>query len=244
MILLPLHIVAGALGILSGAVALYAVKGAVLHRRSGKIFVCAMLVMSVSGAILAALGPNWATVLQAALTFYLVTTGLTTVWRRPQESQWLDVAAMLVAFAIGITHVVFGLEALTSATGRKFGYPPPLFFVFGPLALVAAIGDLRMIRAGGLHGFRRLARHLWRMCVALFIATASFFLGQAKVIPPPLRIAPLLAVLALFPLAVMLYWLVQLRRRNGRQLPLRHAGTVTRLQSGQTATTSPVLANA
>ena len=32
---LPLHVLAGAIGILSGAVALYAVKGAVLHRKSG-----------------------------------------------------------------------------------------------------------------------------------------------------------------------------------------------------------------
>ena len=52
------------------------------------------------------------------------------------------------------------------------------------------------------------------MCVALFIANASFFLGQAKVIPQPLRIFPVLVILALFPLAPMLYWLVRLRVRR------------------------------
>jgi hypothetical protein len=37
------------------------------------------------------------------------------------------------------------------------------------------------------------------------------FLGQAKVIPPPIRIYPVLTVLGLFPLGVMLYWLLRIR---------------------------------
>ena len=52
------------------------------------------------------------------------------------------------------------------------------------------------------------------MCFALFIATGSFFLGQAKVIPQPLRIFPVLTVLALLPLVFMLYWLVRVRKRH------------------------------
>ena len=236
---LPIHIIAGALGILSGAMAVYAAKGGALHRKSGTIFVCAMLVMSSSGAVLAAFGSNWATVLQAVFTFYLVVTGLLTV-RRPARSRWLDVGAMVVALTIGLTHITFGFAALNSTSGKAFGYPPPLFFVFGPIALLAAFGDLRTIRAAEIHGARRIARHLWRMCVALFIATASFFLGQAKVIPPPLRISSLLTVLALFPLAVMLYWLVRLRlRRTGRPFSARPTGTVAR-----TAATSPARADA
>jgi len=40
-----LHIVAGLLGLVSGAVALYALKGARLHRQSGMLFVYAMVTM-------------------------------------------------------------------------------------------------------------------------------------------------------------------------------------------------------
>jgi uncharacterized membrane protein len=134
MMLLPVHIIAGALGIVSGAVALYAVKGATLHRESGKVFVYAMLVLSGSGAVIAAWGSNWATVLQGVLTFYLVTTGLLTVRRPPAGSRRIDVAAMLVALTVGLTHIAFGLEASYSPTGTKYGYPPPLFSIFGPLA--------------------------------------------------------------------------------------------------------------
>ena len=187
MTVLPVHIAAGALGILSGALALYAAKGAALHRKSGTVFVISMLVMVGTGALLAALGANWATVLQALLTGYLVTTGMLTMRRRSAGSTRLQWIAMSIAVAIGVTHLTFGIIALNSATGRMFGYPPPLFFTFGPIALLAAIGDVLVLRAEAPRGRRRLVRHLWRMCVALFIATASFFLGQAKVIPAPLR---------------------------------------------------------
>jgi hypothetical protein len=47
------------------------------------------------------------------------------------------------------------------------------------------------------------------------IATGSFFLGQMKFIPAPIRIVPVLFVLAIAPLVVLVYWMwrVRIRRR-------------------------------
>ncbi len=53
------------------------------------------------------------------------------------------------------------------------------------------------------------------MCFALWIATASFFLGQAKMIPAPLRIKPMLALPVLLVLGMVFYWMVRVRRRMG-----------------------------
>jgi hypothetical protein len=75
--------------------------------------------------------------------------------------------------------------------------------------LVAVLGDVRLILGRRLQGAPRIARHLWRMCFALFIASGSFFLGQAKVIPKPIRILPLLAIPALLPLVMMFYWMAR-----------------------------------
>jgi uncharacterized membrane protein len=50
--LLPLHIVAGVLALALGALALSVRKGGIVHRRSGLLFVCAMLVMGSTAAIL------------------------------------------------------------------------------------------------------------------------------------------------------------------------------------------------
>jgi uncharacterized membrane protein len=51
--LLSIHIVAGGVAIVLGAVALLASKGRTLHRRSGRLFVYAMLTMGMSGSALA-----------------------------------------------------------------------------------------------------------------------------------------------------------------------------------------------
>jgi hypothetical protein len=59
---------------------------------------------------------------------------------------------------------------------------------------------------------------MWRMCFAAFMATGSFFLGQADEIPKPLRIWPLLFFLAFLPVLMMLYYFARevWRRRRSR----------------------------
>ena len=76
------------------------------------------------------------------------------------------------------------------------------------------MADFKAMRVGGLRGAARLRRHLWRMCVALFIATGSFFLGQAKVFSPAIRESGLLPVPVFVVLAVMVYWLWRVRARR------------------------------
>ena len=51
-----LDIKGGLVGLTAGAVALSAPEGRFLHRKSGMIFVYAMLVLSASGAVMTALG--------------------------------------------------------------------------------------------------------------------------------------------------------------------------------------------
>ena len=121
--------------------------------------------------------------------------------------------AMLVSLAVGLTSVAFGLDAFASPGGER-EFPPAPYFIFGSVALLAGVSDLRMIRTGGFRGARRLARHLWRMCVALLIAAISFFGGQADTIPEPLRIPALLALPAPTVLLVMLYYLWRVRIRR------------------------------
>lgn len=212
-----LHIVAGSTALVAGAVALYSLKGAKLHRKSGMLFVLVMLVMSVTGAVMAALKPEAISVIAGALTFYLVITALLTVRRPAAGARWIDLCAMLVALVIGITSIYFGFEALSSSTGMKDGFPAPPYFIFGTVALLAALLDLRMLLARGVKGPHRLARHLWRMCFALFIAAASFFLGQAQVFPESIPFV-LLAVPVFLVLLLMLYWLwrVLFTKRYGR----------------------------
>lgn len=209
------HILAGSLSLACGYIALFAAKGAPLHRKAGMMFVYAMLTMCVAGTTIAAVR-NVAPAINipaGLLTAYLVITSLTTVRPPAAGSRWLDVGAMVVGLAVGLASLTFGFEAVANGGTRK-GMPAFPFFMFGVVGLLASLGDVRVIRSGALKGASRLARHLWRMSFALFIAALSFFIGQAKVIPKPIRIFPLLALPVLAVLVAMLYWLWRVRIRR------------------------------
>jgi uncharacterized membrane protein len=210
MTLLPIHIIAGSIAIVAGFISVFALKGARLHRKSGMIFVYAMVILSLTAAVIAALKHQPANVIGGSLAFYMVTTALLTVRPRNQRSHWVDAGAFIVAVTVGAAAIRIGIDAVNGGTGKtNNGVPAGMMFFFAAVVLLAALGDVRMMLAGGLQGAHRIARHLWRMCFSLFIASGSFFLGQAKVIPKPIRILPLLAIPALLPLVLLLYWLAR-----------------------------------
>jgi uncharacterized membrane protein len=74
--LLPIHIAAGGLAIVLGAAALSVKKGGTIHRRSGLLFVYAMLVMCTSASILGLRkgGLTDGNVMGGLLTLYFVGT--------------------------------------------------------------------------------------------------------------------------------------------------------------------------
>lgn len=211
--LLPVHIAAGAVGIVTGYAALVAAKGGGAHRKSGTWFVWSMLVMALTAAAIA-LVRGEASAGGGILTAYLVVTGLTTVRPPAAGVRWVERGGVLVALAVGVATFATGVQALGTPTGALDGVPAPMLFIFAAVALLAAAGDLRMMRAGGIRGARRLARHLWRMCYAMWIATGSFFLGQADEFPEALRVWPVLFTLAFLPLLAMAYWMWRVRVRN------------------------------
>ena len=208
MTLVPVHILAGLIAIVAGFVAIFARKGQKLHRKSGKVFVYAMLIMSASATVMAIMISQKLNPAQAVLTIYFVSTGVLAVRRRPEDSRWIEMSAMIVALVVALYEIMLGFDAMSRPKGTVDGLSPVVAFVFGSIALLAVMGDIRMLMRG-IHGARRIARHLWRMCFGLFVATGSFFLGQAEVFPKPVRIIPLLAVPALLPLVMLLYWMVR-----------------------------------
>jgi uncharacterized membrane protein len=205
-VVLPLHILAGAVALLAGYLALYAAKGATLHKRSGLLFVVAMVTMSLTGALIAVLNGSTTSVFAGLLTFYFVTTSLLTVRRGFGEFHWINVIAAAFAFTVGL--FAFGSGFQLMSTGRPETGP---MFIFGIVALLAVVGDVRVIRQRGIQGPRRIARHLWRMCFAMWVAAASFFWGPPGRVPELIRIPALLPIPVLIPVFAMLYWLWRIR---------------------------------
>jgi hypothetical protein len=153
-----------------------------------------------------------------ALTFYLVATGWRIARRREGETEIFDWGALLVVLAVGVANVTFGFEAAHSPTGLKYGYPVGPYIFLGSVALIAAAGDVRMLIRGGVSGAQRIARHLWRMCFAWYIASASIFLARPHLFPAFFRTTGLLYFLTLLPLLLMIFWLIRVLFRGRRDL--------------------------
>ena len=211
---LVLHICAGTLGMLSGFVAIFLRKGSRRHRVAGNVFFISMLGLSESGVYLAFMKHQMNNVFGGVLTFYLVATAWVTARRRDGETSLFDWGALLVAFAVGVVIVTYGFEAAKRPTHSIGGVPAGMFFFLGSVALLSAAGDVRMLVRGGLFGVHGIARHLWRMCFGLFIASGSLFLGQQQVFPALLRKTNVLFIPAILPLILMIFWLVRIRFTN------------------------------
>lgn len=228
--LLPIHVAAGGLAIVLGAVALMAKKGGTLHRRSGLLFVWAMLVMGASAAVLGLRnGPGDGNFVAAVLTAYFVGTAWTTVRPASPRTRRIDAAALAVAVGLALLAVVGGVRMIGSPGLSPGGVPfrtiGVMSFVLAAALLFAAAGDLRIMRSGAPRGGARLARHLWRMCFALFIAAGSFFSIEervAKVLPDPFTTGPMRALPIVLLFGATFYWLWRVRGRRAPPTLVRH----------------------
>jgi len=223
--LLPIHIAAGGLAIVLGAVALFVKKGGTIHRRSGLLFVYAMLVMGTSASILGLRnGFTDGNVMGGLIAVYFVGTALTTVRLASPWTRRINAAALTLALGLALVAMVGGVRDVNSHGVSPGGVPfrtiGVMSFVLAAVLLLAAIGDVRIMRIGLHRGGPRLARHLWRMCFALFIAAGSCFSIRtrvATVLPEPFTTGPMRALPILLLFGAMFYWLRRVRGR--RTLP-------------------------
>ena len=212
LILRIAHISMGSLALLSGAAAMTFLKGSRMHRRAGNVFTASMLIMAMTGLTIAVfIVPSRGNVMGGLLAFYLTATGWATAWRKPGTTGRLEIATMLLGLTVVALGVTSGIQARMSATGRFDHYPATFYFIFAGAALLGSTFDVRMITRGGIAGAPRLARHLTRTCAAMFMATASFFLGQAKLFPAAVRESGVLRIPVLVVVVALLYWLIRIR---------------------------------
>ena len=212
-VVLALHIAMGTIALLSGLCALLSKKGAFLHRKSGKIFFFSMLLMALTAAIIAFYKQRPDSVISGLLTFYLVITAWAVITKPPNETGLIEIAALILVMMICAGAIAVGCEAAHRQPAQIGGFPPEFFYFQASLAGLFAVLDISVLIRGGVSGRQRIARHLWRMCLALFIAAASLA-GQPRIIPAALKDPILLSTPLILILATMVFWLLRLRFTN------------------------------
>jgi hypothetical protein len=224
---LLVHICAGSVGLLSGTAAISFRKGSPRHILAGKVFVVSMLTMAVFAVYLAVTRHQPNNVGGGILTFYLIGTAWLTARRKDGETSRFDWVVLLIPLSLGVLTWMNGLKVLRAGASSQDGVPVGMMFFMGSVILLAAAGDVRMLLRGGLFGASRIARHLWRMCFGLFIASGSFFLGPSnrplrllsavglgQHLPTALFSTGLYLILTILPLILLIFWLIRVRFAN------------------------------
>ena len=212
---------------LSGAAAMLFRKGSPRHVSAGRIFVASMLTMSALAVYLAIVRHQPSNIGGGILTFYLIGTGWLTARRKDGESSRFDWILLLIPLILGTLTWMNGLKVVHSGASSEGGVPVGMAFFMGSVMLLAGAGDVRMLVAGGVRGTQRIARHLWRMCLGLFIAAGSFFLGPSnrplrllsavgfgEHLPRALFSTTVYLILTVLPLIMLIFWLVRVRFAN------------------------------
>src|SRR5262249_39651735 len=86
-------------------------------------------------------------------------------------------------------------------------------YSFTFLVSMAAIGDARLVRAGGVTGAWRIGRHLWRMCLGLtFAAGSAFTNGLPRLLPNTVHVPLILLFIPqLSSLVLLIFWMIRVR---------------------------------
>ncbi len=215
-----LHISGGTLGFASGAVALTARKGGRVHRVAGTVFFATMLVMAVFAGVLAVVVPDQiVNLFIATFVLYLIGTSWLAVKRKAGTIGLAEKIAAAAAFCLWAPFAILAFQLAAGMTPLfKSAVPfkgPVLIavYIFASLLGIAAISDVRLVIAGGTRGAPRIARHLWRMCLAFTMAAGSFFSNALPKIVPAIDSLPVLVRFApqLLLLALLVFWLIRVR---------------------------------
>jgi len=213
---LLIHISAGSVALVTGAIGLIGKKGNLAHRQAGRLFVLAMLIMAITGAFIAYSSLVFITVLAGTLSLYLVLSGWLTVRKKSPQTLLQNWFILVLGIAVSILGMYLSLRAYHGVTDNigSFKAPAFIYYLFTFFALLGVIGDTLLLLKGCVVGKYRIARHVWRMCIPFYIAATSLFDGQQDIFPLTWQGTFYLNIPTYLIMLTMLFWLIKLGVTN------------------------------
>ncbi|MGA2356938.1 MAG: hypothetical protein ABSG02_20785, partial [Terriglobales bacterium] len=195
-------------------------KGARAHRMAGTVFCVSMLVMAAFAGYLAVAMPEQIpNLFIGTFTIYLVATAWSTVRRKegsvgiPEKIALVVILCLFIPFAILSFQLATGLRPSFKSAVPLEGPVRIAIYCFTFFVAMAAIGDAKLVLAGGITGARRIGRHLWRMCLGLtFAAGSAFTNGLPRLLPKTVHVPLILLFIPqLTSLGLLVFWMIRVR---------------------------------
>ncbi|MGK7395396.1 MAG: hypothetical protein ACNS62_12540 [Candidatus Cyclobacteriaceae bacterium M3_2C_046] len=176
-VILYFHIVAGALALITGLMAIFSSKGRKVHKRSGKVYFWAMTLVFITGLIIAGFRYNRFLFLIAFISYYSVFSGYRSLKLKKlhlsQSPGWQDWAAGIINTLANLVFVGLGLYyfALKGISGASV-----LTLGFGSGGLLLSYTNLKPFLKKPDKSFHWYMSHIGNM-MGGYIATTTAFLS-------------------------------------------------------------------
>lgn len=205
---LILHIVSGAVGLLTGFVNIFRKKGDKNHKLVGKLFSYSMLTTGFTSLLLSVIHPNYFLFIVGVFTLYLVGTGYRYIYfkmrnndAKPKSLDYLITYTMLIT---GALFSIFGIWNIIYS--NFFGI---VFLMFGGISLGFVRADLKNYKGTSNVKNFWLTAHLQRMTGAFIAALTAFLVVNAKYFPDFIP----LAFFWMLPTAILVPFIVKWSRK-------------------------------
>jgi hypothetical protein len=182
--LLVIHIISGAIAFIVAPVAMIVKKGGDNHRRWGKVFFWAMVVVAATAGIMAPMHENLFLTLVAVFSFYLAFSGYRSVYRKKTyhtgKAPILDWFFMLLNGLFSLTLVIFGIVRLPASFGI-------ISIVFGTLGTLLSVRDVFTFLRPSNTKMKWFYDHMTGMIAAYIAAVSAFSAVNLNMLPTTIQ---------------------------------------------------------
>lgn len=200
------HIIFGTLAVLAGGIALCSKKGRSLHIRYGKVFVWSMMFASLLGILLGVQNHQelFISALAGVLTITLIISSVLTLRPNGRIIEFSVASVNVLSFIVIFSS---GYLAMKNTNGVLFEFNAEDYFFLSGMSLLVLCGDINYYF---FNKSKKILRHLWRMCLAFFIAAGSAFTGPGMAaFPESIQKSGILFLPELLIFLLMIYWVIK-----------------------------------
>ena len=177
-ILLPIHILAGTIALLSAIMAVLSEKGKKLHVLSGRTYFWCMVTIFLTAIPMSIITSNIFLFLIAFFSFYLAFAGIRFARNRKgiaATSDWIAVGLMILS-GVGM----WTLAAILFMNNNSMYIP---LLVFGGFAIVLGYGDFKSHKNKTAIGKERIGKHLQNMIGGTIAVITAVLVVNVKIEP-------------------------------------------------------------
>ena len=177
-ILLPIHILAGTVALLSAALAVSSEKGKRIHILSGRTYFWCMVGIFLTAIPMSIINSNIFLFLIAIFSFYLAFAGMRFAKNRKGIATTIDWIAVSLMILSGLGMWALAITYFISDNSQYI-----TLLVFGFIALALGYGDYRSHKNKTAIGKERIAKHLTNMMAGTIAVITAVLVVNVNIEP-------------------------------------------------------------